>query len=73
MKITRVSLLSGIARTMELNITQAQLDEFALPIHERRPIQDIFPDLTSDEREFLLTGCTPDEWDAMFGNTENEP
>jgi hypothetical protein len=29
-------------------------------------IQDFFPELTSDEREFLMTGVTPDEWNQMF-------
>jgi hypothetical protein len=24
------------------------------------------PNLTADEREFIMTGITPDEWDAAF-------
>ena len=31
------------------------------------PIQDAFPTLSADEREFIKTGITPQEWDAMFG------
>lgn len=30
-------------------------------------IQDVFPKLSSDDREFLMTGITPDEWDELFG------
>jgi hypothetical protein len=30
------------------------------------PIQWAFSMLTNDEREFIKTGITPHEWDAMF-------
>ncbi len=30
-------------------------------------IQDAFPELSADDREFLLTGITPEEWDRAFG------
>ena len=29
-------------------------------------IQDAFPMLPANHREFLMTGITPEEWDAMF-------
>jgi len=29
-------------------------------------IQKAMPYLTPDEREFLMTGITPEEWDATF-------
>lgn len=29
-------------------------------------IQEAFPYLTNDEREFLLTGIVPQEWDEIF-------
>jgi len=29
-------------------------------------VQDAFRNLTASEREFILTGITPEEWDAMF-------
>jgi hypothetical protein len=28
---------------------------------------NVFPNLNADEREFLMTGYTPDDWDAMLG------
>jgi len=28
------------------------------------------PDISADEREFIMTGITLDEWDAMFGEDE---
>lgn len=33
-------------------------------------IQDAFPELSSDDREFLISGSTPAEWDKMFGDEE---
>jgi len=31
------------------------------------PIQEAFPDLDAGDREFLLSGTTPAEWDEIFG------
>jgi len=30
-------------------------------------IQDALPTLTTNQREFLLTGMTPEEWKRVFG------
>lgn len=30
-------------------------------------VQNVFPGLSADDREFLMTGITPEEWDAAFG------
>ena len=64
MLVTRTSMLSGITRTMDLPVTQEQLDEVKDP--NGRLIQQIFPNLTSDQREFILTGISSDEWDLMM-------
>lgn len=64
MKITRRSPLTGKLNTMELNITQEQLDTWQ---RERPLIQVAFPNLTKAEREFLKTGYTQEDWDAIFG------
>jgi hypothetical protein len=65
MQITKRSVFSGEMHTMNLNITAEQLAEYNSS-QGRRLIQDIFPYLTDDEREFLMTGATKEEWDAMF-------
>ena len=31
------------------------------------PIQKVFPHMTPDERELLITGTHSECWDAMFG------
>jgi hypothetical protein len=62
MKITKTSNLSGVTRTLDLPITQEQLDR----IEAGDLIQRVLPHLTANEREFLITGSTQEEWDAMF-------
>jgi len=35
-------------------------------------IQEAFPQLSKDEREILMTGYTPAEWDALFKGDDDE-
>ena len=61
MEITRKSMLTGIVHTLDLSVTQEQLNlrqDGAL-------IQDVMPNLSAEEREFIITGITPKEWDDM--------
>lgn len=67
MIVTRVSPRTGEANTMELDITDQQL---MLIINKSKPIQEIVPHLTSDEREFLITGYTAQDWDILFPEEE---
>ncbi len=64
MKITKTSKLTGTVHTRDIAVTQAQLDELADP-KRTRLIQHICPHLDADDREFLLTGITREEWLAM--------
>lgn len=65
MKVTRRNFITGKIHTMDLDITQEQLDEYNSG--SGRLIQNIFPNLTPVEREFLMTGTTEEEWDEAFG------
>lgn len=69
MLITRKSMLTGIERTFDIPCTQEQLDAWN---QGQDLIQRIMPDLTADQREFIMTGCTPEEWDAANEDYENE-
>jgi len=62
MKITRTSNYSGVTRTLDLPVTQEQIDAW----EAGTLIQNVMPTLSPDDREFLKTGITPDEWDQMF-------
>lgn len=68
MLITRTSPLTGKEHTQDLPVTQAQMDELRSP--GRRLIQDIFPELTASQREFIMTGYTADDWEELFGDDE---
>ena len=62
MLIKRVSNMSGIEHEMEIDITEQQLQKW----RDGMLIQHAMPTLTADEREFLMTGITPEEWDSLF-------
>ena len=66
MKITRTSPFSGKVNTMEIDVTQEQIDAWK----NGTLIQDAMPNLTADEREFIKTGITKEEWDELFGEEE---
>ena len=66
MKITKVSRFSGIERTKDLDITEEQLKLWKSGML----IQDAMPNLSPDDREFLITGVTSDEWDAFIGGSD---
>lgn len=63
MIIRKRSQLTGIVHEIDLPITQEQLDRW----HAGELIQRVFPQLTPEQREFMLSGATKEEWDAAFG------
>lgn len=63
MTITRTSQVSGITRSMDLDVTAQQWADFLSGVGT---IQDIFPNLTPSQREFIKTGITDEEWDTLF-------
>jgi hypothetical protein len=63
MMITKKSMFSGTAHTMDLPVTREQLDRWK----GGELIQNVFPFLSSSEREFLMTGATEAEWNHEFG------
>jgi len=66
MKITKTSQLSGQQHTLDIPITSEQYLEMCKPLSKRGFVQDICPNLDDGLREFLMTGITPDEWNATF-------
>ena len=63
MKVTRKNNLNGNINSMELDVTQEQLDRYDFG---EDLVQDIFPNLTPSEREILITGITPNDWNKLF-------
>ncbi len=62
MLITRKSPFSGKTNTLEIDVSDVQLEDW----QNGTLIQNAMPNLTPDEREFLMTGITKEEWDATF-------
>lgn len=56
MIITKVDPISKKSNTMDLDITVNQWERYLNRFETNELIQDIFPHLTSTEREFLITG-----------------
>ena len=67
MLITRQSQWSGITRTLDIPVTHDQLYEWQ---QRGVMIQNAMPNLTADQREFLMTGVTAEEWKEMWGDED---
>lgn len=62
MLITKFSPHSMRDNTREIDVTQSQLDRW----QAGELIQNVMPHLSADDREFLMTGLTPEDWEEMF-------
>jgi len=63
-RITKKSILTGKENAMFLPVTKAEIDAW---LDSGTLVQDAFSQLSDSAREFLISGITPEEWDATFG------
>jgi len=68
MIISRVCPFTGALNTMEIDVT----DEQIMSWRNGMMIQQAMPNLSADEREFIMTGITPYMWDEMASDDEHE-
>lgn len=68
MILSRRSPFSGKVNTMVLPITEEQLLSYE---NGDRCIQEVFPNLTPAQREFIMTGITEDEWPSDDEEDDN--
>ncbi len=68
MLIQRRSLISGLIRTLDLPVTEEQIEAW----ENGALIEDAMPNLNTAQREFLLTGITDDEWKETFPPEDDE-
>lgn len=61
MLISKRSELTGKFHTREIPVTEKQLSDWKSGML----IQLAMPRLSADDREFIMTGATPEEWDEM--------
>ena len=66
MLITQRSMLTGKDHTREIDVTEKQLYEW----RTGGLIQNIMPHLSPADREFIMTGTTPEEWTEAFPEVE---
>lgn len=66
MIIKRESIISGKSSTMDLPVTQIQIDMW----QSGMLIQDCMPHLEMEQREFLISGMTIEEQRRIFNNSE---
>jgi len=61
MLVGRKSMFTGVKSEMEIDVSEKQITLWM----EGELIQNVMPNLSPDEREFLMTGITPAEWNEM--------
>ena len=69
-QVTRQSVITKKMNTMELPIKQEHLDIYDTVGDIL--IQDAFPNLDKYQREFIISGITPKEWNDTFGDGEED-
>ena len=58
LNITRTSPITNKTQCIEIEINQDQYDAWKSGVL----IQDAMPNLSADDREYIMTGMTPEDW-----------
>jgi hypothetical protein len=61
-RVSRVSPVTGKRNTMTLNCRRGRLIAW---VNGEGFVQELLPELDAAEREFLISGCTPDDWEVL--------
>jgi hypothetical protein len=69
MKIKRESVITGIVRTRDIPINP---DDWALYQMGFVALDDAMPYLTTEDRDFILSGIIPSEWNSLSNLIESE-
>jgi hypothetical protein len=67
MLVTMTSMISKNTSTRDIDITEEQLFRIK---HTQELIQNVVPHLSIEDREFLISGITPEEWKELFDTIE---
>ena len=65
-------MLTNKVNTLDLNISQSQLNRIDNRYATGEYIQNIVPDLSPSEREFLMTGILDETWHERLAPPEEE-
>jgi hypothetical protein len=72
MIITKTNWVNGKSNSMTIPLTEDEYYDGLGKMDNGALIQNAFPTLLAGEREFLMTGITPELWDSMFGEDDHE-
>lgn len=72
MKLTKKSPRTGKLNTMELPCTEEQYNAGVVAYNKGALLQQAFSFLNAEQREFVKTGYTPEDWKAMFPEDEDD-
>ena len=64
MLIKRQSVFTGKICTLDIPCTEEQYQKW----ENGELIQTAMPNLTPDQREFIISGITAEEWHTVFGD-----
>lgn len=65
MMIKRKSVLTGIWRSRDIPVNP---EDFAMYEKDLMSLSEALPYLTSEDREFILSGITHEEWNEAFSS-----
>ncbi len=63
MLVYKLNKMTNMVNVMDLPVTQKQLDIYE---NTNTLVQDVFPTLDADQREFLITGMMPGEYESFL-------
>lgn len=73
LRVIRKSDLTGKDNTMDLPVTEEQLRNWiGNNEHPGQLILDAMPHLSAEQREFLISGCSPEEWQEQVVEKKEE-
>lgn len=67
--ISRQSMITGKRHSMDINMPESVFFERYYRL-KKELIQNVYPELTPEEREFIISGITPEEWDLYIKEPE---
>jgi len=67
--VQKKSMLSGKVNSMMIPTSQDKIEYW---LQSGELIQNVMPDLDAEQREFIKTGISPEEWDNMCGDEDEE-
>jgi len=69
MNVTMRSMITGKVHTRDIPVTMNELAHWK---ESGLTIQEALPMLSRDDREFLMTGITPEEWSKFMAVEEEK-